>query len=65
MEISLLPGTLFIFRQGKFMKYIETNPRLSLNWHDLNAGPLLLSNLYHLALISRSVYMTFLTLKVR
>lgn len=55
---------LFIFRPGKFMKYIYPDSRLGLNWHELNAGTLLLSNLYYLVLISGNVYMKLFILKV-
>lgn len=41
VETSPLPGILFLSRQGTFMKYIEPDSKLGLNWYDLNAGTLL------------------------
>ena len=48
--------------KASFMKYLKPDSRLS--WHDLNIGTLLLSSLYHLALIPGNIYIKFLTLKV-
>lgn len=40
-EMPLLPGVLFMSRQSKFLKYTEPESRLSVNWYDPKAGPLL------------------------
>lgn len=58
MEILLLlPGILFLSRQGKFLTYVEPDSRLGLNRHDLNR-----SKLNQLAQRSGNVYMQFLML---